>query len=74
MGMFDWFRAACPTCGRTLEWQSKAGPCNLNDYSPADVDPTVALDLHNQTEECEHCGSVVSVHTQYIIVVNLIVK
>lgn len=54
MGMFDSLFAKC-NCGALVEFQSKAGKCELSEYTPATVPPDVAGDLHGQKEKCK-CG------------------
>ncbi len=59
MGMFDRLNVACPECFCQVEFQSKAGPCTLADYTLTDVDPGVAGDLDGDSETCEKCGATV---------------
>lgn len=56
MGMFDSVTVGCPHCSAILEFQSKAGPCQLNTYPCISVPVEIALDLHKQTEVCD-CGA-----------------
>ena len=56
MGMFDWFRFRCPNCGELIEEQSKAGPCELNEYTVTNCDRRVAADLIGKSGECRICG------------------
>ncbi len=63
MGCFDsvWFK--CPSCGASrqddppggVEFQSKAGGCNLADYEPASAPPKVALDIIDKVGTCSRC-------------------
>jgi hypothetical protein len=62
MGMFDRVFARCPSCGGTVEFQSKAGECLLINYTLREVPPEIAIDLDGQQECCEKCGSVVSIY------------
>jgi DNA-directed RNA polymerase subunit RPC12/RpoP len=55
MGMFDRVMGGCPNCGRTLEFQSKAGDCTLHTYPFDAVPPEIAKDLAGEVIMCEHC-------------------
>lgn len=57
MGMFDSVYAACPKCGKEVEFQSKAGKCDLKNYSALSVPPEIAQDIAGDTQACE-CGYV----------------
>lgn len=54
MGMFDTVFVPCPHCGRMVEFQSKAGDCELKRYHISSVPPEIAkwLDGDNQTCAC----------------------
>lgn len=56
MGMFDSLIVQCPKCQEDVEFQSKAGPCNLNKYDMDDCSPSVAVDLIGQHTQCQ-CGA-----------------
>ncbi len=64
MGMFDRVLVTCPDCSEEIEFQSKAGHCNLDRfYVPKGTVPMIiALALEGQTEECE-CGCIVTLVT-----------
>lgn len=32
MGMFDSLWTSCPRCHQPVEWQTKAGPCRMDNY------------------------------------------
>ena len=55
MGMFDAVIVRCPACNEAIEFQSKAGPCRLNDYSIEAVPVDIAIDLSGEAQECD-CG------------------
>lgn len=55
MGMYDSVIATCPKCGADVEFQSKAGPCELRRYGQASVPPEIARSVSGDVEECE-CG------------------
>lgn len=59
MGMFDSVWATCPNCKNAVEFQSKAGECELNDYSMRSVPPEIARDLIRDSNTCSKCGIVV---------------
>lgn len=56
MGMFDSVMAKCPSCGGEVEFQSKAGRCNLDVYYTEDVPTEIAKDLSGQYENCRKCS------------------
>lgn len=60
MGMFDSVFAACPSCGELVEFQSKAGPCDLKRYLASSVPAVIAMDLMGERENCRKCGGTVS--------------
>lgn len=49
MGLFDTLWINCPKCSEPYEAQSKAGPCNLNNYSIADAPLAVLADVAETT-------------------------
>ena len=55
MGMFDTVVVECPSCQRKLDFQSKAGKCNLQKYVLADVPIAIAEDLDTTKRICI-CG------------------
>lgn len=59
MGMSDSVIANCPECSAEIEFQSKAGPCNMYRYHSTSVPAEIAVDLNEeyQTERCEGCGT-----------------
>lgn len=58
MGMFDSVFARCPNCGKQIEFQSKAGECDLSEYNIREVPVEIAADLNHKwnKETCEYCG------------------
>ncbi len=62
MGMFDSVLFACPKpeCDERIEAQSKAGECELRNYSPGEVPMVIAGDLHGEIWHCK-CGTVVKI-------------
>lgn len=64
MGMFDYVRARCPKCGEMIEEQSKAGPCQLNDYTLYDAPPAVIGDLADEEWWCKACDSRLKLRVQ----------
>lgn len=55
MGMFDRVSARCPNCNEIIEWQSKAGDCNLDDYSIESVPVEIAADIDGEYTSCDNC-------------------
>ena len=60
MGMFDSVMITCPSCGKKLEFQSKAGDCTLATYEQDKVPIEIAYDIGLDVERCE-CGAYVGV-------------
>lgn len=61
MGMFDSVYVACPRCGASTEFQSKAGECSLSIYSLDQAPPEILTDLYERGdvdigERCPKCG------------------
>lgn len=63
MGMFDSVMIRCPKCGEQVEFQSKAGPCNLERYDQTCVPIEVAKSIEGDSESCGGCGHVLTVVT-----------
>lgn len=62
MGMFDSVIVPCPKCNEDqIEFQSKAGKCELVDYSVQSVPMEIALDIDNTSESCRTCGHTVTI-------------
>ena len=55
MGMFDSVIAECPKCGKKLEFQSKAGSCNLVQYPSYSVPAEIAIDLLGEFGDTSYC-------------------
>jgi predicted RNA-binding Zn-ribbon protein involved in translation (DUF1610 family) len=71
MGMFDSLFVRCPACGSEIEMQSKAGDRLLHRFTPADVPPEIAGDVHGAEERCDACGVVVRVTTKCTVEVSI---
>lgn len=56
MGMYDSVVVNCPDCGKIVEFQSKAGKCEMETYSISSVPTEIALDLDMKKETCSSCG------------------
>ena len=56
MGMFDSVIVNCPECGTAVEFQSKAGCCELKRYSHRSVPQEIAIDIDGQHQFCKACG------------------
>ncbi len=57
--MFDSVFVKCPKCGSKIEFQSKTGPCELNEYTLENAPASVLGNLDLLTEDCTKCGQVV---------------
>ena len=55
MGMFDSVIVSCPKCKAEIEFQSKAGVCELKRYHQSNVPATVAESLNGGTKTCPFC-------------------
>jgi hypothetical protein len=58
MGMFDTVWVPCANCGKLLDYQSKAGPCEMNEYTLDTAPPRVQGDLAGEELACVACGNV----------------
>ena len=56
MGSYASVYAKCPTCGKIIEFQSKEGECQLNNYTVDDAPANVLWDVLNEPHYCCHCG------------------
>lgn len=61
MGMLDSVFAKCPDCGAEVEFQSKAGICELKKYHSDSVPANVADALNGRIERCLACAAQVNV-------------
>jgi hypothetical protein len=57
MGMFDSVFVKCRNkdCDKVIEFQSKAGPCQLKKYDLDEIPLSVAEDLDNARMTCPKC-------------------
>jgi hypothetical protein len=62
--MFDSVIVHCTSrdCDGTIEFQSKAGECVLQNYTPHAVPMPIAGDLDGDTQSCGKCGRVHRLH------------
>jgi transposase-like protein len=57
MGMYDSVKVPCPDCKTIQLFQSKSGPCNLNEYTLHNMPVEVAIDINRHAPyKCENCG------------------
>lgn len=63
MGMFDTVHFNCPSCGQKLSEQSKAGGCDLRDYTMDSVPVSIAESLNGHVEICSGCGAMIRLRT-----------
>lgn len=61
MGMFDSVIIYCPNCGTQIEFQSKAGDCNLRSYTLSDIPSTIAADLIGDCASCSKCKRLIRI-------------
>jgi hypothetical protein len=54
--MYDSIEFRCPSCGKTIEAQSKSGPCDLVRFPNASVPLSVALDANRHAPFTCKCG------------------
>ena len=57
MGCFNTLRVPCPRCGEPAEFQSKAGDCDMREFSLADAPPVILGDLADERHTCDMCGA-----------------
>lgn len=72
MGMFDYVNIRCPECGQKLEFQSKAGPCEMKRFKiPGNAPLSVIGDLKNDADKerltCPHCHTALYIHVQTLV-------
>lgn len=56
MGLFDSVDIECPVCGKTIEFQSKAGDCDMTIYSLDDAPDSILFDIMNDPIYHMACG------------------
>jgi len=62
MGMYDTINVPCPNCGKTAEFQTKSGPCNLDVYDLYNVPVDVLMDVNRHAPAtCAACGTLFEV-------------
>ncbi len=54
MGMFDSVVEIC-SCGGKVEFQSKAGNCDMDEFDKDSVPTIIAADINNETASCRDC-------------------
>jgi hypothetical protein len=70
MGMYDEVQIKCPKCPNEIVFQSKAGPCDLNIYTPYNAPLGVLEDLEKCTNiTCLVCGHELKIVVQKIVIV-----
>jgi hypothetical protein len=59
MGMYDSVWADCPNCKskRSIEFQSKASECQMNDFSIDRVPLEIAQDINTEESYCYSCSA-----------------
>ena len=56
MGMFDSVIVQCPNCGKGMEFQSKAGDCDLISYTLESAPSEILMDIMNDPQFHQACG------------------
>ncbi len=56
MGCFDSVLCKCPNCSEEIEFQSKAGKCDMSTFFARSVPIEIAVDIENDIGYCENCG------------------
>ncbi len=74
MGMFDRVWVTCPQCDENVEFQSKAGICELENYDHTSVPPCIAESLYYKSEFCKQCGFEIKFHKPILQNVTMIIK
>ena len=71
MGMFDSLYVSCPECGDIVEFQSKAGDCNLISYEKTNVPIAIAIDLDGKVVLCK-CGKAVEISATTCCIIDVL--
>jgi hypothetical protein len=74
MGMFDSLYVKCPSCGEQVEFQSKRGACGLYRYNIYDVPIEIAVDLKNETQQCDNCKNFVTLKVQTMALIQPVIE
>ena len=75
MGMFDTVFLKCAGCGEELAVQSKAGPCECEEYTMATAPLSILADIYDDKKYydselfCDKCGAQNEIQIQYIATV-----
>jgi hypothetical protein len=54
MGLFDSIFVICPQCGGRIEFQSKAGACQMSGFTSDRVPASIADDLNGSIRHCKY--------------------
>ena len=68
MSCFDELKLVCQACGAEKTFQSKVGPCRMDEYTVSDAPAAVLADVSERSPfTCDECGALfrlrVTVHT-----------
>ena len=55
MGCFDTINFRCPECGEKVEYQSKAGYCNMDELEEYEVPLEIAAEADGERVRCKSC-------------------
>ncbi len=65
MGCFDTVRLRCPVCDQSeIEIQSKAGDCELVEYTERAVPVEIAAAIQGKRARCSECGVSVVIESE----------
>jgi uncharacterized Zn-finger protein len=65
MGMFDTVKMNCPSCGKEIEVQSKAGECVMAEYDINNAPAVILLDVSSKIIECDECNERFRLNFEY---------
>lgn len=68
MSCFDSYIKKCPNCGEPVEFQSKAGECDMLTYEGNSVPPEIAASVNGESRDCESCGECVTARFQILVI------
>jgi len=61
MGLFDSVYIECKYCGEEVEFQSKAGECDMSQFTSQNVPLAIVIDLDGSSVFCKNCNEVITV-------------
>jgi len=71
MGCYDTLNFACPACGKNVAEQSKAGPCNLDDYTLSSAPLSIIASINRYSRQgdlwCPHCNTQLDLEVRFFV-------